>query len=255
MSRPVALITGASMGIGEQIAHVAAADEHDVILVARSAEKLEDLAAALSRRHGIEARVEALDLAAPGAAEQLCDRLSDVDIDVLVNNAGLGSRGAFNETPLDRVLLQVDLNMRVLTELTHRILPSMLRRRRGRILNIASLAAFQGGPWMSVYYATKAYVLTFTEGLAGELAGTGVTATAQCPGATKSEFGRTAGSADTLLFRLGVAEADDVAEHAWRAAMKGRTVAVHGFTNQITRFGVRFAPRRLASVVAGRLNQ
>src|SRR3989475_8551934 len=184
-----ALITGASSGIGLELARVLAEHGHDGGLVARSEATLQSLAAELKARD-VRAHVIVVDLSAPGAAKAVVDRVRDLalEIDVLVNNAGYGVYGPFLETSLDAELAMIRVNIVALTELTKRLLPAMVARKRGKILNVASTAAFLPGPLMAVYYATKAYVLSFSEAIANELEGTGVTVTALCPGPTASGF-------------------------------------------------------------------
>jgi uncharacterized protein len=251
-----ALVTGASRGIGLELAKLFAADGHDLILVARSVDSMNALAEELKTAHDISVRVEPCDLADPASRAALCERLSEVAVDVLVNNAGFGSNGAFHELDIDSELKQIQVNVCALTELTGRLLPGMVERGRGRVLNIASTAGFQAGPYMAVYYATKAYVITFTEGLAGELKGTGVTVTAHCPGATGTAFAAAAGNDTAKLFTKGsVATAEDVALHAYKAMWAGKTLAIHGFTNWMGAFMTRFGPRSVSASLAGSLNR
>lgn len=252
-----ALVTGASSGIGRELCNLFAADGVDLVVVARREERLRELADDLEARHDITVRVEPCDLSEDGARDALRERLSadDVEIDFLVNNAGFGSNGPFHELDRERELDQVRVNVVALTDLTRTFLPGMVARGFGRVLNIASTAAFQPGPYMSVYYATKAYVLSFTEGIAHELDGTGVTATAHCPGATETEFAETASNDDTLLFKSGVASAESVARHAYHAMQRGKTVAVPGLTNKIGAAMVRFSPRWLVRSIAAKLNR
>lgn len=254
-TKRTALVTGASAGIGKELAHLFAADGHDVVLVARSVQKLDELAAELTKAHGVKAHVVAADLghhAAPAAvADQVRNR--GLSIDFLVNNAGFGSNGAFLDLDVKRELEMVDVNVRSLLELTHHFARPMREHGFGRIMNIASTAGFQPGPYMATYYATKAFVISFTEALAYELAGTGVTVTCHCPGATATEFASTAGNDKTKLFqRSGVADAKSVAAHAYRAMMNGEVLAIHGTLNWIGMQSLRVAPRALMrSVVAG----
>lgn len=253
-----ALITGASKGIGRELARVCAAAGHDLVLVARSEDALQALADELTAAHDISARVESCDLLDPETPSALFSRLEDegIDVDILINNAGFGDTGRFDTLRRSRQLGQIDLNVRALTELTHLFLPGMVARRHGRILNIASTAGFQPGPYMAVYYATKAYVISFTEAIHEELKGTGVTATAHCPGATESEFSTVSGNDKTLLFQQGsVAKAEEVAAHAYAAMTRGQPVAVHGAVNWIGAFGVRFTPRWLVRQLASRINR
>ena len=182
--KETALITGASSGIGLDLARLFAKDGHDVVLVARSEGKLREIAAELERDFGMTAHVIVADLAKPDAPQTLVAQLP-VDVDVLVNNAGFGVLGPFVETDLAKELEMIQVNVVALTHLTKLLLPPMVARRRGRVLNVASTAAFQPGPLMAVYYATKAYVLSFSEAIADELRDSGVTVTALCPGPTE----------------------------------------------------------------------
>ena len=251
-----ALITGASRGIGRELARLFARDGHALILVARSTGDLETLAADLRDKHSADVRVEPTDLSDPASRAALCERLAGVEVDVLVNNAGFGSNGAFHTLDLGRELAQIEVNIAALTDLTGRFLPGMVERGRGRVLNIASTAGFQAGPYMAVYYATKAYVIHFTEAIAVELSGTGVTATAHCPGATETAFAETAGNDKTKLFtKNAVASAEAVARHAYDAMWAGRPVAVHGITNKLGAVGTRFAPRAVVRALASALNR
>lgn len=252
-----ALITGASKGIGRELARCCAAAGHDLVLVARSADTLRALAAELSEKHGISARAEAHDLTDPAAPAALLASLEQagVPVDILINNAGFGDTGTFHTLDNSRQVGQIDLNVRALTDLTHRFLPAMVDRGWGRVLNIASTAGFQPGPFMAVYYATKAYVISFSEAIHQELKGTGVTVTAHCPGATASEFSAVSGNDKTMLFQKGsVAPADAVAAHAYAAMMRGEAVPVHGTANAIGAFMVRFSPRWLVRSLTARVN-
>lgn len=241
------LVTGASSGIGEELARRFAADGSDLVLVARSEERLRRLAAELEKTHGIAARVETVDLSEPEQLAELCERLrgEGVAVDVLVNNAGFGARGPVAELDLGRQLEMVRLNVEALTALTRFLLPGMLERRRGGVLNVASTAAFQAGPFMAVYYATKAYVLSFTEALAEETRGTGVTVTALAPGPTVTGFQEEAGLERTLLFRFGPMAAARVARAGHRAFRKGRVLVIPGLSNRLLAFSTRLAPRWL----------
>jgi len=247
-----ALITGASSGIGLELARIFAKNGAEVVLVARHEEKLRALAGELQAA-GVAAHVVAADLSAPGAAAAVAARVAElrVDVDALVNNAGFGLYGPFLETRLDTELAMIQLNIVALTELTKRFLPQMAARRRGRILNVASTAAFFPGPLMAVYYATKAYVLSFSEAIANELEGTGVTVTALCPGPTASGFQAAASLEDSkLVAGRTLPSARDVAQEGYDAMMAGKAVVVTGLSNKITVLAPRFMPRRaLASVV------
>ncbi|ADO75788.1 SDR family NAD(P)-dependent oxidoreductase [Stigmatella aurantiaca] len=258
MSRKVALVTGASAGLGEQFAQRFAQDGHDLILVARTTSRLETLAARLEQAHGIKAHVLTADLSRPEAPERLFEdvRARGLTVEYLVNNAGFGSAGPFLEQPLEREAEMVEVNCTSLLKLTHLFARTMRERGSGRILNIASTAGFQPGPYMATYYATKAFVLSFSEALAHELKGTGVTVTCYCPGATHTEFAARAQVEKSRLFqRPGVATAPDVAADGYAAMMKGRVLSIHGLLNWIGTMGVRFGPRALVRSIAASLNQ
>ena len=258
MSRKLALITGASAGLGEQFAHLFAQDGHDVVLVARRADRLQALAGQLQDAHKITAHVITADLTDPGAPRRLYDDVvkRGLAVEFLVNNAGFGSNGAFLDLDLAGEANMIEVNCSALLQLTHLFGRPMRERKSGRILNVASTAAFQPGPYMATYYATKAFVVSFSEALAHELHGSGVTVTCHCPGATHTEFGAKAGNDKSRLFqRTGVAEAPEVARHAYRAMMNGETLAVHGMLNRIVMESIRFSPRSLARSVAAALNR
>ncbi len=251
-----ALITGASRGLGLELARLFAADGADLVLVARTVDDLEREAAALRSEHGVSVRTVVADLADPAAPAAIAAELADVPIDVLVNNAGFGTTGAFHELPVQREVDQVQVNVTALTALTGHFLPGMVSRGRGQVLNIASTAAFQPGPFMATYYATKAYVLSFSEALAHELRGTGVTVTAHCPGATATNFAATAGNDKNKLFTMKApADAASVAKHAYRATTAGKAVAIPGAQNWIGAFAVRLGPRWLIPYISSALNR
>jgi hypothetical protein len=251
------LVTGASSGIGREIAILAARERRDIVLVARRRERLEDLAGELTSRFGIGAEIFTADLSVPGAAARIVDVVeSRAPVEVLVNAAGLGAHGLFWETPLEPDRETILINVLALTELTKLCAVRMVERRRGRILNLASTAAFQPGPLMAVYYATKAYVLSFTEALAEELRGTGVTATALCPGPTLTEFQAKAGLSDVPLLRGPlVLDAATVARAGWEGAKRGKRVVVPGVANRILAVGARISPRRLTTKIARKLQE
>src|SRR5712691_8172351 len=202
--RKTALITGASFGIGQELAGIFAREGYNLVLVARTADKLRQLASELEKAHGTRSLILASDLAAPGAAAYIHDQTTraDITVDVLVNNAGFGQFGLFAENDLEECLQQIQLNVTTLTHLTRLYLPEMVARKSGRILNVASTAAFQPGPLMAVYYATKAYVLHFSEAIAEELRHSGVTVTALCPGPTETGFAAAADVGATRLFTM-----------------------------------------------------
>jgi short-subunit dehydrogenase len=252
-----ALVTGASMGIGLELARVFAAQGHSLVLVARSEDKLRALAAELEARHRVSVLVVPADLGDNAAAERVFEAVSGAGIvvDYLVNNAGFGTTGPFLDADRARELEMVHVNVLALTHLTHSFARGMVQRRRGGVLNIASTAGFQPGPNMAVYYATKAYVVSFSEALAEELRGTGVHVTAYCPGPVATEFARTAGNAESVLFkRFAVATPDAVARGAYRALLHGRPLAVHGFMNWLGIEFLRISPRALVRRLVGFLN-
>jgi len=252
-----ALITGASGGIGEELARLFAGTRHDLVLVARSEEKLQALSGELSRAHGVQSRALPADLADPAAPPRLFQAIEDqgITIDVLVNNAGFGARGAFSEIDYEVESRMIQLNVATLTHLTRLFLPGMLERRSGKVLNVASTAAFVPGPFMAVYYASKAYVLSFSEGLSEEVQGTGVTVTALCPGPTQTNFAAAAGNQDSILFRTGsVMDARTVARAGYDGLMAGERLVVPGWSNQMTVFSTRLAPRTMLAKITRKLN-
>ena len=250
------LITGASTGIGRELAELSAADERNVVLLARSEDKLESLAASLRERHGVRAEVLVQDLEEPDAAEATYAELKarGVELEALINNAGFGYLGAFNVADVDSQLAMVQLNVTALTHLTRLILPGLIARGRGQVLNIASMASLQPGPFMAVYYATKAYVLSFSEALSEELRGTGVTVTALCPGVTATGFQERARTADSAMIRFGMQDAGFVAKVGYRAMVRGKAVAIPGFANHILALLVRVGPRAAVRRVVRYLN-
>jgi len=253
-ARPLALITGASSGIGAALARRFAAGGHDLVLSARREDRLATLAAALAA-DGARTTVLPADLAAADGPSRLVAAMAERSLapDVLVNNAGFGQRGDFAQAALARQLAMLQLNVAALTELAGLLLPGMLARRRGRILNVASTAAFQPGPRMAVYYASKAYVLNFSEALAYELRGSGVTVTALCPGPTVTEFAAAADMDDTLLFSLMPASAERVAKVGYRATMAGRPRAFVTLKDALGAGFARLAPHALLLPLVSRL--
>jgi hypothetical protein len=244
------LLTGASGGIGYELAKLFARDHHNLVLVARSADKLAQVANEL-QVYGVTIKTIAVDLATPFAPRFLFDQLQDTPIDILINNAGFGAHGEFARMSEQEILGQIHLNITALTELTRLFLPAMVQRRSGRIMNVASTAAFQPGPLMAVYYATKAYVLSFSEAIANELRGSGVAVTCFCPGATHTGFARRAGTENSRLFKqVGAMSAEKVAHDGYRALMAGRTVAISGAHNRVVAQSVRFAPRKMVTALS-----
>ena len=256
-ARKLALVTGASGGIGYELAEVLARHGHDLVLVARRADKLAALAERLEMDHGVRVRVIARDLARPEAPAEVHEALAaeGLTVDILVNNAGVGFLGKFAEIGIESDVRMLRLNVEAPTLLTRLLLPSMLERGSGRILNVASTAGFQPGPLMAVYYATKAYLLSFSEAIANEVAGTGVTVTALCPGPTETGFSSNAGAEQSRLFKGPTMDARTVAEAGYAALMAGKPVAIPGVRNRILAFGVRLAPRRVVTRIARRMQE
>ncbi|MFC7442799.1 SDR family NAD(P)-dependent oxidoreductase [Laceyella putida] len=245
----MALITGASEGIGKELAHLFAAAGHDVILVARNRAKLEALAQTLITRHGIQANIIVKDLGHPQAADEIYHicQTEQWPIDYLVNNAGFGLLGSFVDTELATETDMIAVNVTALTQLTKRFLPHMVERRSGRILQVASLASFMPGPLMSVYYATKAYVLSFSEALQQELRGTGVTVTALCPGPTNTAFKHRANMNNPPHVEKSSLDVRHVAQAGYAGMMKGKTIVIPGFPYRTFVFLCRFLPRAWVS--------
>ncbi|MCA1619996.1 MAG: SDR family oxidoreductase [Acidobacteria bacterium] len=246
-----ALVTGASGGIGEELARLFAADGHSLVLVARSRDKLERLADELKEKHGVLARVMASDLARAESPREIFGELegAGVSIDALVNNAGFGSYGLFAETDLKQELDMLQVNVVALTHLTKLFLPAMLARRRGYVMNVASTAAFQPGPLMAVYYASKAYVLSLSEALSNECEGTGVRVSALCPGPTETGFVAAAGMGDSKLFDRAVMDARTVAVAGYRGLLAGKPVVIPGLRNNLLARSIGFFPRGLVTKV------
>jgi uncharacterized protein len=251
-----ALITGASSGIGYELAKLFAKDHYNLVLVARSAPKLTQFADELQRQFGITANAIPLDLTAAPAPRLLFDQLQreGIAVDILVNNAGYGVLGEFAKVSLEENLGQIQLNIAALSHLTKLFLAPMIERRSGRIMNVASTAGFQPGPLMAVYYATKAYVISFSEALANELTGTGVTVTCLCPGPTDTGLQARAGTENTALFKaLRPMDAKTVARDGYRGLMAGKTLVISGFRNWLVAESVRFSPRKLVTAVSRKL--
>lgn len=247
MARPLALVTGASSGIGEELARIFAREAWDLVLVARNTGKLTALGEELRAAHGTESQVVGVDLGDPAAPEAVWKALGDRSLDALVNNAGYGVAGPVAALPMASELGMFQVNVMALVALTKLALPGMVARGSGRILNVASTAAFQPGPFMAGYYATKACVLSYTEALAEELRGTGVSATCLCPGPTGTDFFRRAGlEGVTYVARLGLMPAREVAEAGYRGMMARKPLVVTGRLNRLLVFAVRLVPRRLA---------
>jgi short-subunit dehydrogenase len=245
MPNEVVLITGASSGIGLELAKKFAADGSELILVARRTERLKELASELQEKHGTVATVLTFDLTIPGAAQELMLQIGQLgkNVDVLVNNAGFGQLGEFGDIPLDRQLDMIQLNISAVVALTHLCLPGMKSRRRGAILNIGSTASFQPGPHVAVYYATKAFVLSFSEALWKELRKSGVSVTCLCPGPTKTEFGDHSAMHDTPVFKHNAMNVKDVVNAGYRGLRRKKRLVIPGLVNKVLATSVRFTPR------------
>jgi len=250
MGRPVAIVTGASGGIGLALGRELAEGGHDLVLVSRSVEKLDQVARELSTQFHVDVECCPHDLSDPGSIDTLWREVSThtPDLDVLVNNAGCGLHGAFSGQDVTAIERLITLNVTAVTMLTRLALPHMLAQGRGRILNVASVAAYQpGGPHEAVYYATKAFVLSFTKALSSELQGTGVTATALCPGPTKTSFDASAGASETALYTwTPPMSAAAVARAGYRGMMRGARVVIPGALSKLMAFAGELPPRRLA---------
>ena len=256
MSVETVLITGASSGIGLELARCFAAEGCRLVLLARKRSALQALADELRTVHKTQSEILPADLAEPRAPARIFEQLQSTGtkLDVLVNNAGFGAQGLFAELPLDRQLAILQVNIAALTCLTRLFLPGMLERRQGGVLNVASTAGFQPGPGMAVYYATKAYVLSFSEALSEELAGTGVTISALCPGPTDTNFAAAANARFSHRFKKSAMSAKSVAEIGHRAFRSGQAVAIAGLRNQLLAFSVRLAPRSMVRKITKYLN-
>lgn len=253
---PTALITGASAGLGVEFAKLLAKDGHDVILVARRKDRLEALGAQLEREHGTKAWAIGADLTDPAAPAALVAEVAQLGVDVsfLINNAGFGTTGSFHTLDAAKEAGEIACNVGALVALTRAFLPGMVARGQGRVLNVASTAAFQPGPYMATYYASKAFVLSFSEALAFELQGTGVTVTASCPGPTATEFFAATGTPNLGLTKAGVMRGDAVAAAAYRAMLAGRPRIIHGTKNSLGALFVGLLPRKILMPLVAKLN-
>lgn len=253
-----ALITGASSGIGYELSLILAKNKINLLLVARSREKLTSLQTKLQKEYGIQVSVLDLDLSQENSAKQVFDfcQQNSINIDYLINNAGFGDYGFFHESDWVKQSEMLQLNMVTLTQLTHLFLPNMIKNKSGKILNLASIAAFIPGPLMSVYYATKAYVLHFSEALANELEDKGITVTALCPGPTKSGFQSLAAMEESKIVKgKKMPTSKEVAEYGFKAMMDGEKVAIHGFMNKLLVNSIRFSPRNMVPKIIRKMQE
>ncbi len=253
MVRPYVLITGGSSGIGFELSRLFAREGNPLLIIAKDKKKLE-IAYKRLKKEFPSSTVKTIlkDLSRPESAQEIYEitQSKKILVGTLINNAGFANRGQFLEIAVEKEREQMYLNMVTLTLLTKLFLPDMVKRKKGKILNVSSTAAFQPGPLMAVYYASKAYVLSFSEGLSIELQGTGVTVTALCPGPTRTNFELRAGMQNTLLFKMGVMDARTVAEIGYQALMEGKRVAIPGMKNKFFAFVRRFLPRDITARVA-----
>ena len=251
----VALVTGAASGLGYELALLLAADAYDLILVDIDKESLEKAKALINKNFPRKIRLFTKDLSALNAAQELFNEIGDTVIDVLINNAGFGIFGTFSNTDWQRESDMLNLHIITTTHLTKLVLKGMLERESGKILNMSSLAAFQPGPMMSLYYASKSYILSFSEAIANELRGTGVTVTVLCPGQTKTSFQEVVSegncSENKISFNMGCAET--VAKYGYEAMQKGKTVAIPGALNKFLSKLPRFVSRKTATAVIRRI--
>ena len=246
------LITGASNGLGVEFAKIHAAKGDNLVLVARGKDKMNLLKTEIEKRHDVSVYVIGRDLSETGAPKTIYNELKsqNIKIDYLINNAGFGDFGLFEKSNWEKQLQMINLNITAVAYFTRLFLPDMIKNKYGKILNIASTASFQPGPTMSVYFASKAFVLSFSEAIANELKGSGVTVTALCPGATATGFKTAASLDNSNLFKGAIATSKSVAEYGYKAMMKGKTVVIHGLMNKIMAFSVRFAPRNVVTAIA-----
>ncbi|MFP5041981.1 SDR family NAD(P)-dependent oxidoreductase [Parasediminibacterium sp. JCM 36343] len=254
--KKTALITGASSGIGLELAKIHASKGGDLVLVARNKIKLDELKTQLENKYKIKVYTIGKDLSAQNAAQEVYEETSkeNIQIDYLINNAGFGGYGLFTATGWGKELQMINLNITTLTLFTKLYLQDMVKRKAGKIMNVASTAAFQPGPTMAVYCATKAYVLSFTEAISNEVANLGVTVTALCPGATESGFQEAASMEESKVVKgRKMPTSKEVAEYGYASMMKGKTVAIQGFMNYIMANSIRFVPRALVLKVARKI--
>lgn len=251
-----ALITGASNGIGMELAKIHASNGGNLVLVARNNIKLQELKRELENRYSINVYTIAKDLSLPDSAREVFNetKQKDISVDYLINNAGFGDFGMFAETDWNKELQMINLNITTLTQFSKLYLQEMIKKGSGKIMNVASTAAFQSGPTMAVYYATKAYVLSFSEAIDNEVRDKGVTVTTLCPGATESGFQAAAAMEESALVKgKKLPSAHEVAAYGYQAMLKGKTVAIHGLMNAIMANSVRFMPRSLVVKVTRKI--
>ena len=249
-----ALVTGASSGIGYEFAKILAKNKYELILVSRNKEKLKKIKKEIERDYKVKVYVYNVDLSKLNEVKKFYSLIKNENIDILINNAGVGDFGKFLDMSWEKDNEVIDLNIKALTILTKLFLKNMVKRREGKILNVASIAAFQPGPYLAVYSATKSYVLHFSEALAEELKGTGVTVIALCPGVTMSNFFKRSGISDDEVKTWGnLATSKETAEYGYEMMMKKKIIAVYGSRNRFNIFLKRFFPRNFITKVTGRV--
>lgn len=244
------LITGASSGIGEELAKICASKKHNLVIVARNENKLNILKNQLETLYNIQIKIITKDLIHTSAPQEIYDFCAQnkLNVNILINNAGFGAYGKFEQLDWQKQSEMLNLNIHTLTNLTHLFLPQMIKNNYGKIMNLASTAAFLPGPYMSVYYATKAYVLSFSEALAEELSSTNITITALCPGPTESGFQHTASIEDSPLVKdKKLPTSQEVAQYGYQEMIKGTVVAIHGLRNRLIIPTIKFFPRKLVT--------
>jgi len=257
-SKKTALITGAASGIGYQLACLFAADDYNLVLVDKDELKLTEVAEKFELKFGNFVKAIVKDLSISSSPDEIFMELqqANIQVDVLVNNAGFGTYGLFHETSLTAELEMLQVNLVCLTHLTKLFIKNMVKQGEGKILNVASAAAFQPGPLMAVYFATKAYILSFSEAIANELEGTGVTVTVLCPGSTESAFHQRTGMADSKMLKSKrMMDAETVAEIGYRGLMKGKTIVIPGLINKLLAKSVRFVPRKLVTKIVRNMQE
>jgi short-subunit dehydrogenase len=253
-----ALITGASLGIGLEFAKTFAAAKNNLVLVARSEEKLKTLSTELEKIYGIKVKVIAADLSNMAEVQKVYDtcKAENIVINYLINNAGIGVFDFFTDSDWNKTEQMIDLNIKSLTKMCKLFIPDMVARKSGKILNVASTAAFQPGPTMAVYYASKSFVLSFSEAIYNELQGTGVSVTCLCPGATQSNFFEAASMHESNLVKgKKLPTSKEVAEFGYKAMMKNKLTVIYGWMNAVMATSIRFAPRKLVLKIVRKIQE
>lgn len=251
-----ALVTGAASGLGFEFSMLLAQDSCNLILVDIDKDKIQDAKKHIQKRHNIQIKIIVKDLSAINAAQEIFASIRNTPIDILINNAGFGLFGPFYKTNWQREYAMLNLHIYTTTQLTKYILNGMVKRRYGKILNISSMAAFQPGPLMSIYYASKAYILSFSQAIANELKGTGITVTALCPGQTKTSFQEVvSGSHSINKIKFSTASAIDVAKYGYEAMLKGKAVAIPGAFNRFLAIISRLVPRNIATSIVRKMQE